>query len=335
LIALPDFRQFDDEKQPVRGYVASASLDAERRPVSIPEVRGRLVRDFPPDGLWPTPAEGPLFAKALCGEVRVLMDGPEWTQISQYHAGVELLGFTQPIGFLRGQLRCVLRQIVKRDASLFLRAGPTWADEAIVSSIPSEFVRREAPGSAFWERFKSPSSFYWLIQSEGKATCEEWIFERRPIDHPRLPVEPGDVGLRLSRRMPIDTDKGKVSASFDARYRPAADGRPGELRVRGPAYRPVPGSRRTKSEPWGDDCETRYGFLGVSSTAVRLYPEGPPGDNVVAWHPGDEEPWFLSKDACKKLENAANEVLQADIAALPDGETHLECYSPTGPVFPK
>jgi hypothetical protein len=333
LVALPDFRRFDDEKLPVTGYVASESLDAERRAVSPPRPEGRLVRDFPPIGLWPEANDGQPFAKALCGDIRVLSDGATWARVSQYHAGVELFGFTESIGFLRGQMRCVFRQVVKRNDTLFLRAGPTWSDEERVQAIPDGYVPRDAGAAGrFWEPTKGPSTVYWLVQDEARAACEEWKIEPGAIQNPRLPIEKGDLTFHLRRREAIDTDDGKVLASFDARYRPAEDGAFGELRIRGPSYRMASPSRR---RPWGEDCETRYGFVGTSATAIRLYPDGPPEKNVVAWHPQDEEPWFLALDACKVFERAANEQLRADIAAIPEGEVHLECHSQTGPVFSK
>lgn len=68
-----------------------------------------------------------------------------------------------------------------------------------------------------------------------------------------------------------------------------------------------------------------YAFVGATADALRLWPAGFPSDDLIAWHPDDEEHWFFTKQACLEAAERATDAIRRDPEAQPPGGIHFDC----------
>jgi hypothetical protein len=57
-----------------------------------------------------------------------------------------------------------------------------------------------------------------------------------------------------------------------------------------------------------------------------MLPGSAPDDNVVAWHPDDEERWYLNRAPCTAAAAVATEALHREPEMQPPGGAHLDCF---------
>ncbi len=165
-----------------------------------------------------------------------------------------------------------------------------------------------ANGDPIAVRIADGRPLYWLVETERAATvCREWRFARLPTKE-----------SVLVRSAPITTDGQRVFVSFASSYAKR------ELTLFGPHFtkRPID---RVPSAPvvGGYKCAVGYTYVGTLDDAVRMTAFG---DSLVAWHPDDEERWYLSAAACETARARADLSLAQDHGRTPPGGVHVDCF---------
>jgi hypothetical protein len=333
-IALPAIRAPNAGQTQVVAIVEASALGTSPQPLQGPSAEGRLVRDFVMSSpLWAAeiaPDSVPPFASTLCGDIRVLALGERRTKISQYHAGVELIGWYDYLIDVDNYCPlhlCNQRFVVQRGQSLTLTGtGTTTADTTPIASPPEGFVHAElSDKDPLAERIKRRLPVYWLVKTKAhSARCSRWIFDG-------VTESKAESGTRkLEGRMrsdPIIVDGNKTLPSFELSYEPGNHERGGTLMLAGLNF-------NRQGAPPGAQVEGNsyrgmiaYSFVGTTKDALRML-DGVWSSNkvLVAWHPDDEEHWFLSAEACTAAANAAASALRADPERLP-GHFHMDCFS--------
>ena len=160
---------------------------------------------------------------------------------------------------------------------------------------------------------------HWLTRAKsGAATCAEWKFDRvRKGKSPAAAIE----GRMLRGAIVVDGEH--VVPSFDFRYEPAAEQRGGTLRLAGPHFA---AAKHPSTQAGGYRCGTEYTFVGATGDAVRMLTGGwASNERLVAWHPDDEERWYVSGAACEAAARAAG--LAPGQGAKPSpGGFHVDCF---------
>jgi len=332
-IALPGFRAATAARTQVVAVVEASALGTKPQPLQGPSTEGRLVRDFVMNSpLWAAelmPDSAPAFASTLCGEIRVLALGTRRSKISQYHAGVELIGWYDYLIDVDNYCplhRCNQRFVVQDGQSLSLTGmGSTQADKTPISAPPEGFVHAEfSDTDPLAERIKRRLPVYWLTQTKAHtARCSRWTFDGVTEGK----AESGARKLEARMRSDLIVVEGKKTLpSFVLSYEPGSHLQGGTLLLAGlnfnqpgtPAGAQVDGNSYRGMMP--------YSFVGANKDALRLL-EGEWASNkdLVAWHPDDEERWFLSEAACNAAARAAESALSAGAPRLPGG-FHWDCF---------
>lgn len=275
------------------------------------------------------PDPSPPFVVTLCGDIRVLAVGAQRTKISQYHAGVEISGwydFPIDVDGYCPLHRCKPRVVFKDGLVLSLGGtGPTRADRVQITSPPLGFV---TPGlsnhDALAERIVRRLPVYWLTQTKAHtARCSKWIFAR-------VASHPGDdrVGALSGgmRGEPIVIEGERTVPSFAFTYEPSDQQRGGTLTLVGLNFNKVNSRATATTETNGYSATTVYSFVGTTNNALRLLDgDWASNESLVAWHPDDEEHWFLSAEACTAAAQTASAELSAG-AEAPSGGLHRDCF---------
>jgi hypothetical protein len=115
------------------------------------------------------------------------------------------------------------------------------------------------------------------------------------------------------QRAPLLVHGERVVPSFDFKYEPTDSLSGGTLRLAGPHFSQAGGASADRG---GYRCTVEYSFVGSTGDALRML-SGSWASNqgLVAWHPDDEERWYLSLDAC-----------QAAARSGSPGGFHVDCY---------
>jgi hypothetical protein len=300
--------------------------------------KGRLVRDWHGEPIYPsaTSSSTASFAVTNCGDIYVT-DGPaNRSRIVQEVHGVEISGFTldeifQPLAAMivpRGPLRaCSARQVVETTDGLISYLGSNVANAKTIDEIPGYYVGSDhSKTDALATSMTSGGTVHWLvIDSKKSAVCRPWAFA-----HPRGPSEDGLMRLLPPIERAHVEAKGsfvpfegeRVYASFETTYRE------GVLLMEGPHYSSRPrASASVDADRGGYRCLIGYTFVGVREGALRMSYLG----NAAAWHPDDEELWYLTKDACESAAIVATRALLRDPDAKPPGGPHIDCFDELAP----
>jgi len=293
-----------------------------------PPVRppGRLVRDWPGEPLYPSATSGAAesFASTNCGDIYVT-DGPaSRSHVVQDVRGVELSGFSlSDIFVTRGpQTGCSARHAVETTDGLISYLGSNVANAKTIDEIPGYYVGRDHSKTDTLETtITSGGTVHWLVvDSKSSAVCRPWVFA-----HPRGPSQDGLMRLLPPIERAHVEAKGvfvpfegeRVYASFETTYREGA------LLMAGPHYSSRPrASASVDADRGGYRCLIGYTFVGVREGALRMSYLG----NVAAWHPDDEELWYLTKDACDHAAIVATQALVHNPDARPPGGPHVDCF---------
>jgi len=157
-IALPAFPAASAARNQIVAVVEASALGTAPQPLRGPSQEGRLVRDFVMNSpLWAAEVESdstPPFASTLCGDVRVLSLGTLRSRVSQYHAGVEIIGWYDYLIDADNYCplhRCNQRYVVQDGASLTLTgAGTTPTTKSIGSCQKKRARLPPMPHPARW-----------------------------------------------------------------------------------------------------------------------------------------------------------------------------------------
>ena len=269
-MAVPGFRNSGamGADVPLVALVRADALGPAKQTLTPPTLEGRLVEDFPPNApLWAVQGEPAPFAKTLCGDIRVMSDGPAWSRVSQYHAGVELVGwYDHPIEVERGPMRCTRRLVIQEEGGLVLTGGETSADRTAIDAVPAGFVRDDHGGDdRLAEHMTKGRSVYWLTRAGTNAICSEWTFER--ARKPRTAT----IEASFKNKPTKDARGVRILASFEARYAVATADLPGKLTLFGPDLRTVGGAETVpKGEGTTVRCAESFSFVGRTADALRF-----------------------------------------------------------------
>ncbi|WP_437277898.1 hypothetical protein WME90_42800 [Sorangium sp. So ce375] len=314
-LALPSFSDSSPSElgKPVIALASAGAFGPEQVALEVPAPEGRLVEDFPP-GVEIAPAAGAEpFAVTRCGDIHVLAVHEQKSHISQFHAGVELLGWVDaPIEATRGPFRCKLREIFRRGSKLIARDG-TSADEVEVSAVPSNYAYGENE-EVLLDLIKSGKTVYWLTSTKKNAPrCGPWRFKGA------RPQGGATAFVGQLTGHPVLVGKERMLPSFNWEYKLSGKTRPGELLLMGPHFMSHTGASRG-----GYRCTNAYTIVGKTEDALRVFP-GEWSVDRVAWHIDDEERWFLTKEACEERGRSAGSALRERSTQPPAG-FHVTCF---------
>lgn len=338
LVAMPGFRvSWSKESGPVLAFADRDLLGPTLAPLRPALPEGRRFRDYPNLPLWAQPyPSGTPFASTLCGDFWSVVEEAGTTRISQVHAGVELLGWLDSsVPQSRGPSRCTLRLAYRRGERLLVTGGTTEADAIEVPSVPDGFVHADLPVEDPMAALMSRGgSVHWVVETERGPVCDAWRFEgvrRRPPDE----REGGPLLEGRLHRARVQASQGRRAfAWFRVRYHSVEGGRGrGEMELWGPyvtAY--ASGEGPPNGEPGGYRCVTSYRLVRAERDALRMLPPiartSSPGEELVAWHPDDEEAWYLSREACEaQREVAIRAAAQGGAGASQAAGLHVDCYA--------
>jgi len=324
-VAVPGFAQPAPPGSPLVAFVRAAALSAEPKalaPVASTPPAARVVRDYPADiALTPTAASDEAFAATLCGDIRVLEQQPPRALIAQSHAGVELRGWVDaPVQLQRGPVRCTLRQVYRQADRLISIDGTTAADRSVVAAVPDHYVSLDPThGEHLLDVLRKATPLHWFVSNERGATCQKWKPSALKPD-----TEPGVYTGKLSGA-PLASAAKLGVPSFTLRYRAATPQAPGELVLFGPHFaRAKKVARPEEENSSGYTSGSVYTVVGATPEALRVFPSSL-SDSVVAWHPDDEERWFLSDASCRAAARAAEPALKAN-ERTPPGGVHINPF---------
>jgi hypothetical protein len=334
-IALPAFRaDFVGSQKQVVAVVDAAAFDSAPVPLQGPSPEGQLLRDFSINApLWAAevmPELSQPFVATLCGDIRVLSVGAQRSRVSQYHAGVEVVGwygFPIDVAQYCPLYRCKQRVVFQDGPALSLTGtGTTQADKIQISSPPDGFVHAELTSSdALAGRIKGRLPVYWLTQSKAHtARCSKWTFDG-------VTTRKGDSSVSVvegrMRGDPLVLEGERTLPSFAVTYEPADPGHGGTLTLKGLHFNKLGSPPGTVGDPNSYRAITAYSFVGTTKDALRMFNgEWSVNKGLVAWHPDDEEHWFFSAEACAAAASAASSALSAG-SETPPGGFHVDCFT--------
>jgi alkanesulfonate monooxygenase SsuD/methylene tetrahydromethanopterin reductase-like flavin-dependent oxidoreductase (luciferase family) len=242
------------------------------------------------------------------------------SSVSQYHRGIEIVASIDgPLEFRRGMMRCSLRTVSQQGEGFALSTGPTRPNEVPVASIPPGFVGlSSAPDDALLAAMKAEARLYWLVALRDHARCVEWRFKSS-----RARQRAGKYPGYLVRRQPILDERTPMTASFSFEYDANLPEKERKLVLFGPHFHRKGQSLATPGG--GYRCGIGYGFVGATDSALRMLPGGPPGE-LIAWHPDDEEHWYLREQDCLDAARSASEFLVGSPEGDPPGGVHIDCF---------
>jgi hypothetical protein len=331
LLALPAFRAAPQEQ--VLAVVEENAFGSASQRLQGPSSEGQLVRDFVNAPLWAvefTARPVPPFASTMCGDVRVLSVTARASRISQYHAGVEIFGWHDyPIDVAQycSPYRCKQRTVIRDGAALWLTGtGTTHADRIQIPSPPAGFLRAELTGpDALQGRIKGRLPVYWLTRSKrNTARCSKWTFDG--VTERKSDATVSVLEGRM-RGDPLLSNGKRSLPSFTLTYEPANYEHAGKLHLKGLHFNRLGSPPGAVGERNSYRAVTSYDFVGSTENALRMLNLARPANqNLVAWHPDDEERWFFSAEACATAASAASSALSAG-SETPPGGFHFDCFS--------
>ena len=223
--------------------------------------------------------------------------------------------------------RCKQRVVFQDGPALWVTGtGSTQADKQPISSTPAGFVHAElTDNDALAERIKRNLPVYWLTQSKSHAArCSKWTFDG-------VSERKGQSGVAVlegrMRGAPIVLDHERTVPSFALSYEVANQELGRTLTLRGLNFNELGSRPGTVGAPNSYRATLAYSFVGITKNALRLFNgEWSANKSLVAWHPDDEEHWYLSAEACAAAASAASSALAAGSESLPGG-FHVDCFS--------
>lgn len=316
-LLLPGFTHGTD-RRPIELYGPASGFGASPVAAEPPwyPASTRMIRNMLAWEVEPTPGSPP-FASTFCGDAYIVNQTPGHIQIAQEHRGVELLGWLDQ-GFAamkRGVVACTSRVIERQpDGRLRSRHGSTSEDWQPVSEIPAHYVTHGAPpGRKLHEVMEHGQTVYWLvINASQQALCRPWTFHTNQAN-------PTDGVWGMDERL-------KEIPFFQrpgyAGFRAHLEG--DELKLYGPYFSSKPWKAEgQEADVGGYKCAYGLGYLGATDQALRFERFG--ARHYVAWHPDEEERWYLSRPDCERAASLAREALRQNPWADPPGGAHRDC----------
>lgn len=324
-VALPAFsapaERAGRAEAPVLAFVPAAALGPRPLPLGAAPAEGRLIEDYAAGiSLGAEPSGESEFAVTLCGDLRVLEEQQQARRVAQYHAGVELVGWTRgATHFGRGPGRCKLRLVWRRETKLMVSGGTSLADVRETAAVPAGFVQADGGGGARLLRaMEERQPLYWAEREGNAVVCRRWQFEM---------TAPESNGVRRGFLVgdAVRLPSGPALPWFSVTYRGSGQGAVGELEATGPQYSAVPRrSRDYDADRGGEHCTYSFAVVASSGDALRVLPTSWDPD-YVAWHPDDEEWWFFTREACEAKAGRAGDAPNDGGARVVPG-LHVRCY---------
>lgn len=231
---------------------------------------------------------------------------PEAGTASQYARGVLLTGqLDDAKGWLwRGASLyenaawCPARAVSKTAAGLVL-ATPGTGMGAIVSeavpAVPPGFSEIRPPDpDPLRDAIDHRRSVFWVRAADQGLACDEWTFASGPA--------------RLTRKEPMEDERGKTRPWHPCSYEPSHDGAPARLHLETIQVR---GASLMKC-----DCRYDYALVSAGGEELHMVLRRLP-DDAVAYAVGDAERWYLSAAACEAARKRMQEAIESDGASAP------------------